>query len=1320
MSFASSWLKRLPRIAVRGSKSIRNFCPMIEHLEDRCTPSALPAGAIQISASPAAKLGYEFTATVNQPQPFNETLSALTRTSGGLYKSNGTYTFSLPPASSGNTYSMPTGLSLTSGGVISETSTMKPGQYNVPIQVKDVTTGGTYYDSTVYQFLISPQSSPGPTIPTWNISTTTQGLTPLGDLQYNNGQTLPLGIVDQPYNATVTATNPSDPITGVQISTYLQSSITGQPTITPVMNGSTLAGIYVKKSTSGNTYTYSIFGLDGTNGSALKVSWTSGSDNIFVTGTPTFSAAGQSYPLFLSVSFQQGPQHNFNFSFGHSPQEIESAYDFNNVGNGAGQTIVVIEYDRIPNLVSSNDPNWANSDLNQFDQIFPGLNTFGQPGGPVFLKVNGSGNSLYNTQFSAGDVTEEVQDIEWVHALAPMANIVDVNTTGSLYLSDPTSFLQNLVNQGLPTPTNALTTTIASGSNGVTLPLTAPNNDINVSSTAGFPSTGNLVIQTTTGTNVVQYNGLSATAFLGCTGGSGTLHTGDKVTLSPLYVVGTSGIVSLDSVTPIPGVTFVNSSGDDLGTLASKSSNVVLTGYTQLTQSPTSSYVSEAAVFGVYDPFRGSNGTGTTLGSGGSGVVSNAGPTPSPNNYQSGIYSQFTTPPTGRAAPDVSFNGSPESGDVEFNSAINSLTNDSKAPGGPNQDFGGGPREDAWGTSITSPSWDALFSIANQGRAALGKPSLSGTDQTLPMLYSLAGTSAFHQISTSTRGNLSPSTIPNQVATTVGPKKNVTTGGVYTSYGTGIYNTLAGLGSPNVSNLMPDLIGPVLNSSTRLLADTSTTLTLTGSDFVATSINAYSVTFSDPNVTATVIDVSPSTSPGASGTLTISLSGLSSVPSGTPLAAIVTMKVTFGSKTSPATYTDTTGAPVQVATIIPPLQQTVGTFNPSTATWYLRNSNSGGCARHHPLLLWRPRLVSRYRRLERRWRYHDRRRRSRHRNLVLAQQQQRRAPSYTPFQFGAPGWIPVVGDWDGTGYSGIGVFDPITGTWYLRNEIGAGAPDAGQFQFGGAGWLPVVGDWTGQGNDTIGVVNPATETWYLRNSNNGGAPSFTPFVFGGPGWLPISGDWNGIGHSGIGVVNTANATWYLRNEVGAGGADAGTFSYGGGGWNPVVGDWDYPVLPQLAAGGEAPVPSGAAPLTNGQLQLEVQAALNLLAADGVNKALLAQLGAVQFSVGPLPAGYLGLSDVQTGTVEISPNAAGYGWFVDSDPLDDPAFTNGIAQAGSAATNRMDLLTVVLHELGHFDGWTELDPLTSPDALMALTLGTGQRRTQDIDAVFGPK
>jgi uncharacterized protein (TIGR03118 family) len=187
-------------------------------------------------------------------------------------------------------------------------------------------------------------------------------------------------------------------------------------------------------------------------------------------------------------------------------------------------------------------------------------------------------------------------------------------------------------------------------------------------------------------------------------------------------------------------------------------------------------------------------------------------------------------------------------------------------------------------------------------------------------------------------------------------------------------------------------------------------------------------------------------------------------------------------------------------------QQTVAVVDPATETWYIRNSNSAG------------------------------------------------APDFTPFQFGAPGWIPVAGDWTGTGHTGIGVIDPTTETWYLRTEVGPGGPDAGQFTYGAPGWLPVVGDWTGAGRSGIGVVDPTTQTWYLRNSNSGGTPDITPFSYGVPGWTPVAGDWTGLGHSGIGVFNP-QATWYLRNNVSAGSPDITPFSYGVGTWTALAGNF---------------------------------------------------------------------------------------------------------------------------------------------------------------------
>ncbi len=166
------------------------------------------------------------------------------------------------------------------------------------------------------------------------------------------------------------------------------------------------------------------------------------------------------------------------------------------------------------------------------------------------------------------------------------------------------------------------------------------------------------------------------------------------------------------------------------------------------------------------------------------------------------------------------------------------------------------------------------------------------------------------------------------------------------------------------------------------------------------------------------------------------------------------------------------------------------------------------------------------------------------------------APDIEPFAYGGVGWLPVVGDWDGDGRQTIGVFDPATATWYLRNANDPGAPDFEPFAYGSPGWLPVVGDWDGDGTTTVGVVDPATLTWYLRNRNDPGAPDIEPFAYGSPGWLPVVGDWDGDGTDTLGVFDPLTATWYLRNANDPGAPTFEPFAYGMAGWIPVAGDWD--------------------------------------------------------------------------------------------------------------------------------------------------------------------
>jgi uncharacterized protein GlcG (DUF336 family) len=179
----------------------------------------------------------------------------------------------------------------------------------------------------------------------------------------------------------------------------------------------------------------------------------------------------------------------------------------------------------------------------------------------------------------------------------------------------------------------------------------------------------------------------------------------------------------------------------------------------------------------------------------------------------------------------------------------------------------------------------------------------------------------------------------------------------------------------------------------------------------------------------------------------------------------------------------------------------IGSFDPVTATWFLRNEVSPG------------------------------------------------APDASaPFAYGAPGWTPLAGDWNGNGSSSVGIFDPNTATFYLRNENSAGAPDAGMFQFGAPGWIPLAGDWSGSGHTGIGVFDPTTATFYLRNTDTPGAPDLR-FTYGLPGWRPVVGDWNGLGRTTIGMIDPGTSTWYLRDSNSAGAPDhAAPFAYGLPGW----------------------------------------------------------------------------------------------------------------------------------------------------------------------------
>ena len=142
--------------------------------------------------------------------------------------------------------------------------------------------------------------------------------------------------------------------------------------------------------------------------------------------------------------------------------------------------------------------------------------------------------------------------------------------------------------------------------------------------------------------------------------------------------------------------------------------------------------------------------------------------------------------------------------------------------------------------------------------------------------------------------------------------------------------------------------------------------------------------------------------------------------------------------------------------------------------------------------------------------------------------------------FGRPGDEPLLGDFDGDGRDDCAAWRPYTGQWLSRGLNKTSS--LGRLLFAGVDWgqpgdVPLVGDFDGDGRDDLAYWRPTDGEWAARRAPVEGSHQPAEVLFRGVrlgrrGDLPLVGDFDGDGRADISVWSVSEGVWSGLTELG--------------------------------------------------------------------------------------------------------------------------------------------------------------------------------------------